>query len=146
MTEGSRVPKIWAAFPTAWLYPLCTQVQEELQVLSQILFLFRAASPVHTKPFMDCLSRAPGQGNNSSTQKWNEVWTKQLAVSYLTWAASHILQKPGPYTYHTSPLQTGKIRGPQLLYSMEFEKWLVVPSVQTSCLTLNARLPYFQWT
>lgn len=128
MTEGSWVPKTWAAFPTARLSPLCTQAQEELQALSQILFLFRASimGPVHTQPCMACLSRAQGQGNSSSMQEWNEVWTKQLAVSNLTWTASHVLQKPGPYTCHTSPLQTGKNKGPQLLYSMEFEKWLVV--------------------
>lgn len=121
MTEGSWVPKIWAAFPSAWLYPLYTQVQEELQVLGQILFLFTATGPVHTKPSMDCLSTAPGQGNYSFMQKWNEVWTKQLAVSNLTWAASCVLQKSEPYTCHTSPLQTENNRGPQLLYSMEFE-------------------------
>lgn len=104
MTEGSWVPKTWATFPTAWLQPPCTQVQEELQVLSQILFLFRATGPVHTKPSMDHRSRARGQGNNSSMQEWNEVWTKPeaphsppLAVSILTRAASHVPQKPAPY-------------------------------------------------
>lgn len=82
-------------------------------------------------------SRAGGQGSNSSKQEWNEVWTKQLAVSSPTCAAPHVLQKPD-LIHATLPLcKKRKCRDPQILYSMEFEKWPVIPSVQTWCLTLN---------